>query len=715
MQDDQQPIASSSRGIQILQYRPPPNSADSDHEEEQDLQLNDPLLLARQELYAEAWSQVSARIRSTIAGLHDSSLNQVTTFVHTSRAKATSLLAVLSGKPLIPTGIIIGVGPGTSSLVFTALDRQLSQSHPQLDEEPQLDDGDVEINTPSLVSRLSSRDCPNLKSALRALTAGFVGHASLRENTVIDDEEEDEAGTAGTKAGALAPEDMLNLVAWYQHQLRGGREDHLQPNLVILLEDLEGMDGKVLTQMIDVLSRYISQLPIVLVIGAATSLNALHELIPRRTANLLDIERFFVEPGIGTFNSLIKNIFIDWDPPVGLGPDALNFLLQTFQDMNHSIDATISALQYLYLHHFTRNPTAIFSSSVPLKSLSAIPSETRALLQSLPSFKLLQKKNSQDALARSLRRTANSEEDMEAFRAGLEETADLHKEHRKKMREGWVVLLAVGRVWGKEQSSEGLLQMWSERVLAKYADELCGMILQSDYHKLLDFLSSTPSAFLIPLSVRNTFARLEKAPKPKGRLNLINMNVSGAAVIYQNIKLTDDDREFSKAVGVLVRGLKDGFGTAFASPTRYPLHELYYVNDPKPLTLAFHPSILPSYHATLTENATGAASEIAKDDITVAYQLYRETGKMINLGDWWSAFDQTGFNEEDEEWAAEEDEEELGRKRRRGGSEDEDEEDVKDFGRRKQARFLRCLGDLGFTGFLLPTTRKAEHVIKSVF
>lgn len=134
----------------------------------------------------------------------------------------------------------------------------------------------------------------------------------------------------------------------------------------------------------------------------------------------------------------------------------------------------------------------------------------------------------------------------------------------------------------------------------------------------------------------------------------------------------------------------------------------------------FHPSVLPSFHKAL--DAPLAPGEL-EPDIAVAYRLYRETGKTINLGDWWRAFEQSAANQPD---AAQEDSVKRAQtpKRRKGASDDEDDERDEDDEeanederrtRRKQARFLRAIGDLACVGFLQPTSRKAEHVLKSVF
>lgn len=93
------------------------------------------------------------------------------------------------------------------------------------------------------------------------------------------------AAPVSRKSEMIVPEDMHNLRAWYEHRyakqgasrfffrsaslgckcrpVGKGLSSHvvldfvdaqLAPKLVVLIEDLEAMDGKVLTQIIDTLS-----------------------------------------------------------------------------------------------------------------------------------------------------------------------------------------------------------------------------------------------------------------------------------------------------------------------------------------------------------------------------------------------------------------------------------------------------------------------------
>ncbi|GAA5949928.1 hypothetical protein JCM3775_003301 [Rhodotorula graminis] len=148
----------------------------------------------------------------------------------------------------------------------------------------------------------------------------------------------------------------------------------------------------------------------------------------------------------------------------------------------------------------------------------------------------------------------------------------------------------------------------------------------------------------------------------------------------------------------------------------------------------------PAYAPPALDNADQRPVDEQPSDLGVAWRVYRDThaqGRLVNLGEWWAGWE-IGAAEEEER----EDEGEgegwggrtagaRGRKRARtgreeGGEGDEEEEgdderasdEDEDEGgpeRRKQARFLRAVGDLAHLGFIHPTTYKPEHVLKSVY
>lgn len=95
------------------------------------------------------------------------------------------------------------------------------------------------------------------------------------------------------------------------------------------------------------------------------------------------------------------------------------------------------------------------------------------------------------------------------------------------------------------------------------------------------------------------------------------------------------------------------------------------------------------------------------------------------MGDWWSGFELGAGDEPEtsEGNGAAGKKDKNGKKRRRieeaeeedEEDDDEDEDDQDGPMRRKQARFLRAVADLAHLGFVHPTTRKPEHLLKSVY
>ena len=60
--------------------------------------------------------------------------------------------------------------------------------------------------------------------------------------------------------------------------------------------------------MSNIRSAYTDKLPITLLVGIATTADALWTLLGRKTANKLDAATFFVDPGVGAFNALMRGV-----------------------------------------------------------------------------------------------------------------------------------------------------------------------------------------------------------------------------------------------------------------------------------------------------------------------------------------------------------------------------------------------------------------------
>ncbi|GAA6023827.1 hypothetical protein JCM10207_005386 [Rhodosporidiobolus poonsookiae] len=740
-----EPVASTSRAVLTLPHKP------ADEEEDANT-FTEP---ANLDLYTRAWSTCNAQIQTTLSSLHDASLDQIVAFVHASDKGRDSLYAALSGYVPLPTGLIIGASPGSSSLLYSSLIRQLAHPAPAQDTHTR----------PCLVSRLSSRDCSNIKNALRSLIGGFVGSAA---NVELEEDDEDEeldiaTGPATLKSALLVPEDMLNLTGWYEHRF-GKQNPALTPTLAILLEDLEAMDGKVLTQLIETLSRYTSTLPLVLLVGIATTSDALYNLVPRKTCNKLDAQSFFVEPGVGAFNALVRGLLVDWQAPLALAPRVYNEMWRAFEDLHRSIDATISLVQYLYMNHFTSNLLAALT--LPVDDPSSLSPALVERVRSLPSLAA----STSNVQATLLSPSTSPADFLSAVNTCRSAAETWHAERSVAFE----ALLATMEFWDKRKPMETCLAMvlGEGSGMGKVVDELCALVLQASSSKLPNFLrhlTSRLSSFLalhptLPTSL-STFLSTQlsalspilAAPRPAGRANLINTNLAGQLALPAGFPqahvagpasaagVQQVDREFSGVAKETAEGLKARLRSALKPCTELLLHELWFSDDSAAFK-RFHPAPFPALLRTLQKADPfsdpsyappllhdGDADPPAPLDLAVAYRTYAEThpaGRLANLGEWWAAFELQAAEEPEEEAGgarvvkakngkgkgkkrARRDEEEDGEEDEDETSEEEDEDEGPQ--RRKQARFLRAVGDLAHLGFIHPTTYKPEHVLKSVY
>lgn len=235
-----------------LPYKPPPGQ---EHDENQpglgeglqrlrlpfpELSLNTRIARfadsTRLRQYEEAWSICAARIQETLASLHDASLDRIVTFVRSrpSDTDPLALYAALSGGRVpLKTGLILGrfpstssaparpdltvttpatgASPGSSSLIYNSLIRQLVHPSRSRDTADQFKS--------VIVSRLTSRECSNIKNALRSLIAGFVGSDADLE---ADDDDDEDAASCTLRD--LQEEPVLTCASWRGTGLRAAEK-----------------------------------------------------------------------------------------------------------------------------------------------------------------------------------------------------------------------------------------------------------------------------------------------------------------------------------------------------------------------------------------------------------------------------------------------------------------------------------------------------------
>ncbi len=97
-------------------------------------------------------------------------------------------------------------------------------------------------------------------------------------------------------------------------------------------------------------------------------------------------------------------------------------------------------------------------------------------------------------------------------------------------------------------------------------------------------------------------------------------------------------------------------------------------------------------------------------DTSILFQRYLDSGRMINVYDWYETFRGVLEMQREEGRASP-----RKKGKGKGKAKAKDKEDEKKWQLECQARFMRALHELDYMGFLKHTGRKADHVLKTVF
>ncbi|CEG79752.1 hypothetical protein RMATCC62417_14181 [Rhizopus microsporus] len=150
---------------------------------------------------------------------------------------------------------------------------------------------------------------------------------------------------------------MQLLEGWYKYR---SKDEKHKPNLVVILQDFEAFEPNVLQDFLSICSEYQTRLPIVCIIGVATSTEFVHQSLTKLSINMLRIERFKLENSDVWFNKVIEKLFLESTDTLRFGPRPYKFLLDHFYLYDFSITKASASIKYAYMHHFYGNPLSIF-------------------------------------------------------------------------------------------------------------------------------------------------------------------------------------------------------------------------------------------------------------------------------------------------------------------------------------------------------------------
>ncbi|XP_035894332.1 origin recognition complex subunit 3 [Anopheles stephensi] len=582
---------------------------------------------------------------------------------------------------------------------------------------------DIQNNTFSIVVLLPARDGTNLKQAVETIVEKCV-----------------ESQSSDRSVEKRFRKNQLNLdvlQAWYL-ETHGKRD--AKPNLILIVPDFELFNTAVLQDLIIILDSYATQLPFVLVFGVATDISTIHSVLPYHVTSKIKISVFQSEPSTTNLNNILDEVLLTPYCPFHLSSKVFKLLVDIFLFYDFSVNGFIQGFKYALMDHYYQKSINALSAVIDDESelnaiIHVLSSSELEQIRQLPSFRTYVEslKNPQevidlltddDYLKRSLtplimqvhnywftfhcalhilqtlvgdlpkaplgkrirelycRCVAADVTALPEFKECIQLLSFLSKEEmlQKIQQVLYVVLAWVER--NDQLSIEGCL-VYDVAPVEVMANELVGLsdqLVEARHEPIVAETQEDKSTFLAPHMGRQEL---------REKLLTAAKHSKSESAVSQAIENIMD--YFVKRI--FRRYLRP------ATSETVPLVELFIYKDSTYLRqhivgaprAAIHIALNNPQHYMQCECCTLDESSCivpSLPDLSIAYKLHLECGRMINLFDWLQAF-RTILDDDS----------------RNDGSEQQVDPII-------QARFTRVVAEMQFLGFIKTSKTKTDHVTR---
>lgn len=483
------------------------------------------------------------------------------------------------------------------------------------------------------------------------------------------------------------------------------------------------------------------RIPFIVLFGIATSVELFHERLPRAATRCLQGAQFDVEQASITLENVFRQAVGGCESPLLLGSGFVTALIERQHDHVQSLQTFANAVkvrsyiydsnrnmskisQYAYMTHFFANPLSVFLSRPENvgKVIEAIQPEHIEAIRMLPSFRgkiefLLAESKPQEAreLLESgevlLSKVRSALEKKHAFIIKLQRkihilAASVSGENRLVDRINIYIKAVSGQLGGSEivQDFLGSIISLTPDETISLAKRIANAIMSGDPSEGLPGWGKPAPLFLKELErIQSVITRLvrdaDTAGTPLRSRYTSQSKILRTTVVAQKVQLSKEksslsklDESYSDLLDELSELLQDYF--TFEDPQDQFLHEIWLYDSKSPYREVFTPkpryaieralSVPHDYLGCTCCKASEGGLSASQPPTSILYQLYLETGGLINVFDLWSAFNTI-----------------------MGGEDGEDGDE-----RSTLALFYRALADLKILGLVKQSKKKTDHLAK---
>jgi origin recognition complex subunit 3 len=578
----------------------------------------------------------------------------------------------------IPTGIILSA-PGSSSL--NSLSQRVASS--------------VKSQKRRIYVSLESGSAPHLKAVLKVLIQKATA-------STAEDDEDEELATTTRKGPRLLNYDLQIL---HEHV-----RDRKIEQVAVAFPDTEALGSHLLSELVELMSSWLDRIPFVCLFNVATSVEFLQQRLSRSAVRCLNGRLFDAAPSSAEAQLVFASITRP-DTRLWIGPTLLATALERQTDYIQSTDELTDVVEYAYMSCYYANALSIFLQA-DIK-LNTVPADHFEALRTLGSF-------------RSLIQATLDKGDTRQVHKLLESNAELLSEAKRQIisgKESLTKLTTTLDVLREIQEhlphtpTSSKSTLYIQAMSCKLRDSAMIRTLLLSVRKAQSDMASTlmESVCAQPIpedvraeitSLKSQLADLVAGSTSKGQPlrseDDIGASTVRTTVVAQKVHLSKQKSQLSKqdaAYTDILRAFSDQLETYFNGTLidfhDLPFHEIFVYDLKSPHREVFTPRprhaverALSSPHDYLDcdccapDKAEGDEATLSSTQpaTAVLYQLYLESGSLINVTDLWQAF-QAVMNGEKEEGDL-------------------------------MSLFQRGLAELRYLGLVKSTRKRADHVAK---
>ncbi|KAB1205290.1 Origin recognition complex subunit 3 [Morella rubra] len=180
--------------------------------------------------------------------------------------------------------------------------------------------------------------------------------------------------------------DISILASWYREQ-----ENHNTP-VVVIIEDLERCCGSVLSDFILMLSEWVVKIPVIVLMGVATTLDAPRNLLPSNVLQHLCPSKFTLGSPAERMDAVVEAVLVKECSGFSVSHKVAVFLRNYFVNQDGTLTSFIRALKIACAQHFSMEPLSFILGGLLVEEKQKgeksglLPEEILTYTSQLPSY-----------------------------------------------------------------------------------------------------------------------------------------------------------------------------------------------------------------------------------------------------------------------------------------------------------------------------------------